>query len=98
MKFVFHRDALAEYQEAAQHYAEIDPRLALRFVDAVERAINLIVESPQRWRELDDGIRRCLTRVFPFAILYSVESDHVLIVAVMHCSREPGYWKGRAGK
>jgi plasmid stabilization system protein ParE len=62
MNFVFHRDALAEYREAAQHYAEIDPRLALRFVDAVERAISLVVESPYRWRDVDDGIRRCLTR------------------------------------
>ncbi|HTE40217.1 MAG TPA: hypothetical protein VK629_05275 [Steroidobacteraceae bacterium] len=32
MNFVFHREALAEYQAAAQHYAEIDSRLALRFV------------------------------------------------------------------
>jgi plasmid stabilization system protein ParE len=97
MKFVFHREALKEYREAALHYAEIDSRLALRFVDAVERAITLVVESPYRWRDVDDGIRRCLTRVFPYALLYSVETDRVLIVAVMHCSREPGYWKKRVG-
>jgi plasmid stabilization system protein ParE len=95
MKFVFHRDALTEYHESALRYAEIDTQLALRFTDSVERAIDLVTESPYRWRDVDDGIRRCLTRVFPYAILYSIETDYVLIVAVMHCSREPGYWKGR---
>jgi mRNA-degrading endonuclease RelE of RelBE toxin-antitoxin system len=25
----------------------------------------------------------------------TIESDYILIVAVMHCSREPGYWKHR---
>jgi toxin ParE1/3/4 len=29
------------------------------------------------------------------AILYTIEEDYVLILAVMHCSREPGYWKER---
>lgn len=36
-------------------------------------------------------MRRCLTRVFPYGVLYSIEEDSVLILAVMHCSREPGY-------
>jgi plasmid stabilization system protein ParE len=98
MNFVFHREALAEYNESALYYAKIDSQLALRFTDSVERAINLIIESPYHWRDVDDGIRRCLTRVFPYAILYSVETDYILIVAVMHCSREPGYWKSRSSK
>jgi len=95
MRYVFHKEALAEYEEAAIYYAAIDPQLALRFVDAVEHAIDLVVETPLRWLDIDDGIRRCLTRVFPYALLYSIEADYLLIVAVMHCSREPGYWKHR---
>jgi len=95
MRFVFHREALAEFEDAAIYYAAVDPLLALRFVEAVEHAINLVVESPLRWLDVEDGIRRCMARVFPYAILYSIESDYVLIVAVMHCSREPGYWKQR---
>ncbi len=97
MRYVFHREALAEYEDAATYYAAIDPQLALRFVDAVEHAIELVVETPLRWLDVDDGIRRCLTRVFPYGLLYSIEADCVLIVAVMHCSREPGYWKQRIG-
>ena len=95
MRFEFHPEALAEYREAALHYAQSQPDLDLRFIECVEQAIRKITEAPTRWRIFEQGIRRCLVRVFPYAILYSIESDYVLIVAVMHCKREPGYWRSR---
>lgn len=52
-------------------------------------------ESPTRWQIVDQDIRRCLTRRFPYGILYTIEADYILILAVMHCSREPDYWKAR---
>ena len=79
----------------ALYYAERDPALALRFVGAVEDAIRRILEAPERWRVLDEDARRCLTRLFPYGVLYTIEPEIILIVAVMHCSREPGYWKQR---
>lgn len=96
MRFKFHPDALAEYEEAARYYASCQDGLGLRFIGAVEHAIQQIVEGPERWRVLDGDIRRYLTRVFPYAVLYSIELEYVLIVAVMHCHREPGYWHERA--
>jgi toxin ParE1/3/4 len=36
-----------------------------------------------------------VTHVFPYAVLYTIEPTFILIVAVMHCAREPGYWKTR---
>jgi hypothetical protein len=65
------------------------------FIAAVDQAIDQILDSPTRGQVLDEDVRRCLTRVFPYGVLYTIEPDFVLIVAVMHCSREPGYWKGR---
>lgn len=98
MRFEFHPDALAEYEEAARYYASCQDGLGLRFIDAVEHAIQQIADGPERWRVLDGDIRRYLTRVFPYAVLYSIEPENVLIVAVMHCHREPGYWRERAFK
>jgi len=65
MTYRFHPEALEEYQEAARYYSERDPALALRFIEAVEDAIQRILEAPERWRVLDDDVRRCLTHVFP---------------------------------
>ncbi len=98
MTHEFHPEALEEYRKAAVHYSERDPGLALRFIEAVEETIQKILEAPTRWRVIDEDVRRCLTRIFPYGVLYTLEQDFILIVAVMHCSREPGYWKQRVEK
>jgi len=95
MRYEFHPEALDEYEAAAHYYAEKEPGLDLRFILCVEDAIEAILEDPLRWRRFDEDVRRCLTRVFPYAILYTIEDDYALIVAVAHCSREPTYWKHR---
>lgn len=95
MNHEFHPEALAEYEEATRYYAERDPRMAEQFIAAVDDAIERILDSPTRWRIIDEDVRRCLTHVFPYGVLYTIEPEFVLIVAIMHCSREPGYWKAR---
>ena len=95
MTFEFHREALAEYNEAGHYYAGQQTGLDLRFIVCVEEAIESILADPRRWRIIDDDVRRCLTRVFPYGILYTIEAGYVLIIAVAHSSREPGYWKRR---
>jgi plasmid stabilization system protein ParE len=95
MRYEFQPEALAEYEDAARYYAEHQPSLELRFIENVENAIIRILESPLAWRIFDGEVRRCLTHVFPYAVLYTIEPDYVLIIAVMHCRREPGYWRHR---
>jgi len=98
MRYEFHPEALEEFEEAAHYYADCQDGLELRFVAAVASVIRRIVQAPQRWRVFEEDVRRCLTRVFPYAILYTVEPEgYILIVAVMHCRREPGYWRHRLG-
>ena len=92
----FDPEALAEYEEAARYYAARRPGLDLRFIASIEAAIALICEAPERWRVFaGHDVRRGFARVFPYRILYNVEPDHVLILAVAHYSREPGYWRRR---
>ena len=95
MKYAFHPDALTEYAEAVQYYAEQRVEIAQAFIDAIEDAVYRLRESPTRYSPIDEDVRRCMTRKFPYGILYTVEPDYILILAVMHCSRELGYWKNR---
>lgn len=95
MRWQFHPEALSEYEEAARYYAGRQAGLELRFIASVEAAVRQITDAPGRWRIVEQDIRRCLTKVFPYAILYTIETDWVLIIAVMHCHREPGYWRRR---
>jgi toxin ParE1/3/4 len=95
MRYAFHPEALTEYAEAVQYYVEQRAEVAQAFIDAVEDAIYRIRESPTRYVVIDEDVRRCMTRRFPYGILYTIDPDYILILAVMHCSREPGYWKNR---
>jgi hypothetical protein len=85
MRYEFHPEALAEYDEAAHYYAEQQADLGLRFIASVEHAISLILEAPTCWRIIDEDVRRCLTRVFPVwntlhnrARLHSHRRNHAL--------------------
>jgi len=48
----------------------------------------------------EPGIRRYLLKSFPYLLYYrwDAEKELVTILAVMHCSREPGYWRERSPK
>jgi plasmid stabilization system protein ParE len=98
MRYEFHPEALDEFEEAARYYAACQPGLELRFIACVESALRQVSEAPTRWRVFEEDVRRCLVHVFPYAVLYSIESECVLIIAVMHCSREPGYWRHRTAR
>ena len=95
MKYVFHPEALTEYSEAVQYYAEQDVNLAQEFIDEVESAVYRLRDSPKLYSSIDGDIRRYLTHKFPYAILYTIETDFLLILAVMHCKQKPSYWKSR---
>jgi plasmid stabilization system protein ParE len=95
MRVEFHPEALAEFHAAAEYYEKQQTGLGDRFIRTVEVAVAHIAETPESWRIVEDDIRRNLTKVFPYAVLYSIEADYILIVAVMHCRREPGYWRNR---
>lgn len=95
MRYVFHPEALSEYAEAVQYYAEQKAEVAQAFINAIENIVYRIQESPTRYAAIDEDVRRCMARKFPYGVLYTIEKDYILIVAVMHCSREPGYWQSR---
>lgn len=95
MSYEFHPEALSEFQESAVFYESQQAGLGARFIAAVQSSVDRIVLAPQSCRVMEEDVRRCLTRVFPYAVLYTVERDCIVIVAVMHCHREPGYWHHR---
>jgi len=61
----------------------------------IEAAIEHIADSPETWPRFVHGTRRFVLRVCPFTIVYTTGDDHVLIVAIAHGKRKPGYWASR---
>jgi toxin ParE1/3/4 len=68
-------------------------QFAIEIVAAVER----INANPGMWPILDHQVRRCLVHRFPNGVIYSVDEQksQLLILAVMHLHRQPGYWSER---
>ncbi len=95
MDFEFYPPAEDEYHLAVSHYDEIRPELGDRFVHEIEATIVRICRHPLAWRKISRHARRCLARTFPYGIIYVVEQQRIIILAVMHLARRPGYWKGR---
>jgi plasmid stabilization system protein ParE len=95
MKVRFNPEALDEYEDSALYYLKINARLAGRFVEEVEATVRRMRRHPLAYAAIEEDIRRCLVKKFPFGIYYTIEADYLLVVAVMHLSRMPGYWRGR---
>ncbi len=87
--------ALDEAESAARWDAARSVTAAAGCADELDAAMAAIEESPEAWPTYDHGTRRYLLRWYPFSIVYRVEAARILIVAVMHGHRRPGYWKAR---
>ena len=88
-------EALQEVEAAAHWYAERSATAATAFSEEIDAAESAIVRLPEAWPAFDHGTRRYLLRRFPFSVVYRVEARRILIVAVAHARRRPGYWKMR---
>ena len=93
--------AEAEYREAAHWYDARQPGLGFEFVDEIERAFQEIQGDPTRHPLLETlpaiqpGFRRYVLQRFPYYVVFTILPDELLIVAVAHARRDPGYWVGR---
>ena len=91
-----HEDAAAEADAAAAWYRdEAGEEIALRFVQAIAAALDVIAESPLRNAVRMDGTRARRLDGFPYHVVYEVLSDRVRILAFAHTSRLPGFWSVR---
>jgi plasmid stabilization system protein ParE len=95
MNPVFHPEAEAELNAAIDWYEERQPGLGLDLAAEVQVAIERAMQLPEAWSELAPGIRRVLTHRFPYGILYAQAGTTLHVLAVMHLSRQPGYWESR---
>jgi hypothetical protein len=91
-------EAEIELWEAVGFYENRCAGLGLDFVKEIKAALEIIQQSPARWRIHLDGTRRYLVHRFPYFIVYLPQEDHIWVVAFAHCRRRPGYWSPRAKK
>ena len=95
MRVRFHPEARAELREAGRWYYERSPLTATSFAHAVDNSVARIVETPTQHPLAEHGTRKLILQRFPFNIFYLARESDIVIVAVAHQKRRPGYWARR---
>lgn len=76
-------------------YAKRSPLAARVFLLSLESAVRSVAKSPAAWPEFMLGCRRYVfPNRYPFSLVYR-ETPDLQIVAVVHHSRRPGFWRSR---
>jgi hypothetical protein len=95
MKVLFLKPAKSDFMSAISFYNEQSEGLGYEFAAEVNRTLERILQYPDAWLQLSKRTRRCRTNRFPYGLIYQIREDAILIVAVMHQSRNPESWKSR---
>ncbi len=89
------KPAQSEIDDAVVWYDSQSQGLGTRFLDDFDRAIRRIAAFPLSCAEIEPDLRRCLLTRFPYGIIYGIDADTIIIIAVAHLHREPRYWTDR---
>lgn len=98
MKIEFLAIAQAELYAAFQWYESQQKLLGLRFLNEIDASLRRIASYPESFIQLNEAIRRCLVKRFPYGILYGIDIDKIVVVASLHLHRKPDYWLARLEK
>ncbi len=61
----------------------------------IDHVIHRIKQDPNSCSELAAGLRRPLVSRFPYCLIYGLDGNTLVIVAVAHFHRKPSYWADR---
>ncbi len=89
-------EAEEDLAAAALWYERQREGLGHEFLDEALSAFHLVAEQPLRYPVVHRNTRRALMTRFPFGIYFRVEQPQIVVVAVIHGSRHPRRWQGRA--
>lgn len=84
-----------DIDEAFEWYRQRDAKAASRFLAALETKFNFIRQFPRLGSPLDRRHRFVKVPRFPFYIVYRFQTKAIRVIAVVHQSRRPGYWRRR---
>ncbi len=87
--------AQQEFDDTVEWYQQQSVQLGEQFLDEANRSIKRIVTYPSSCTKIDNDLRRCLVNRFPYGLIYGIDEDTIVIVAVAHLHRKPRYWAKR---
>jgi plasmid stabilization system protein ParE len=87
--------ARQEIGEAFDWYFECNPEAADAFLTEIGASLSQIASHPQLYPSYTKNTRRRVLGNFPYSVIFQEKDDVILVAAVAHAKRRPGYWRGR---
>lgn len=87
-----------EMTEASRYYERASSGLGQEFLDDLQQTAVADRDHPGIGRPAGAVFRQTPIRIFPFLLIYADEQDDLVVVAVAHQKRRPGYWRTRWAK
>jgi len=84
-----------EVDDAVRWYDEQEQGLSRIFLDELDRTVRLVRIHPQIATQIEPEIRRFLFAHFPYALIYGIDRDTIVVIAVAHQQQKPRYWADR---
>jgi hypothetical protein len=94
-RLVLERQAEAEIALAAEWYGQRDVGIRDAFMAATAASLTAIESNPLQYQRVRGEIRRAMIGRFPYALLYSVSGNDVVVTVCFHCQHDPRYWQNR---
>ena len=92
-RFVLYAEG--ELDEAIDFYEMAQPGFGRTFAGAVQRTVDRIRSFPEFGKSLGGSVRTTAVPHFPFSVVYRVDRAEVVVLAIAHQRRRPGYWRNR---
>ncbi|MDO9043455.1 MAG: type II toxin-antitoxin system RelE/ParE family toxin [Desulfocapsaceae bacterium] len=95
MNIIILAHAEQEFIEAVDYYNVQCPGLGYEFATEITTTLNRISSFPEAWPRISPRTRRCITNKFPYGVIYQIQNNNILVVAIMHMKRNPIGWQNR---
>jgi plasmid stabilization system protein ParE len=87
--------AQQEINEAFDWYFKRSPEAADAFLTEIAASFVQIASRPRRYPAFTKNTRRRVLANFPYSVIFLEKDDVILVVAIAHAKRRPGYWRER---
>ena len=92
-----HSAAIEDLKSGINWYDAQLNQLGKTFQRAVKDTILKIQKNPSWYLNEEGSIKKAYIPRFPYKILFTEESEQIIIWAIAHMHRKPEFWKKRTG-
>lgn len=75
--------------DAEDHFATISEHLSDRFINELDRTVQIIVQHSGGFQKIVGEFRQAPLDVFPFVIVYQIIKDAIVIFRLFHTRQDP---------